>query len=416
MKHPGRVERSTAVKAARRIARMALLSLAAVALVGCGSKNGVIKPHAGGTFAHYTEAPRLHVSATFGPDGRLWRLVPTQSQIFVDHSTDLGKTFSAPVLVNPESQHIQTKDEDRPQITVDRKGHVYVAYAAYSTLPWTTWLSVSDERGGSFSPPVNVSDKAREARHSQTRMAVDPNDHLHVYWHDDREQPHGLQGGGNALFHASVEHPGEIDKLVQANERLMEAQCECCRMALDFDGQGQPVLFTRFVYAGSARDHGLVRRIGGGKGWTSWRVTEDEWQINACPEHGPALDIAADGRYHVVWFTQGKARKGLFYAYSTDEGRHFSNPLGFGEPSELAGHADVLATGERVVLVWKEFDGRATRIMSMQSRDGGASFAPAKMAGETAGEADYPFLLRNGQAVFLSWNTQNEGYRLIPLD
>ena len=60
------------------------------------------------------------------------------------------------------------------------------------------------------------------------------------------------------------------------------------------------------------------------------RVSKDDWQIAACPHHGPSLSISAAGAYHVTWYTNGKARKGLFYARSQDEGRTFSEPLAIG--------------------------------------------------------------------------------------
>lgn len=393
----------------RSWAKQVALVILLLGLTGCGA-GGVVKAPVGGSFARYTEAPRLHVSAAFGPDGKLWRLVPTKEHVYVDYSVDLGKTFSAPMAVNAQAQHIQTKDEDRPQITVARDGHVYVAYSAYSTLPWTSWLSMADGRGGAFSTPVNISDQSREARHYQTRLAVDPNGRLQVFWHDDREHA----SAGNALYQASAERPGELGHL--SHRKIVGALCECCRTAVDFEPDGQPLLLARLIYPVGVRDHGLIGRFGESN-WSTRRVSEDNWQIEACPEHGPALSVAASGRYHIAWFTQGSARKGLFYAYSSDQGRHFSKPLPLGDASRLPGHADVLAVGDRVTLTWREFDGVTTRVMSMQSQDGGDSFTSARMLAETAGEADFPFLLKNaGGDVYLSWSTQNEGYRLIPLN
>ena len=42
---------------------------------------------------------------------------------------------------------------------------------------------------------------------------------------------------------------------------------------------------------------------------------------------GQALRSRQNGTYHVTWFTNGKARKGLFYAHSRDGGKTFSAPL-----------------------------------------------------------------------------------------
>jgi hypothetical protein len=142
----------------------------------------------------------------------------------------------------------------------------------------------------------------------------------------------------------------------------------------------------------------------------------DDWQIEACPVHGPALAIGPEGRYHIAWFTQGRARQGLFYANSSDHGQHFSNPMPLGDLKRLPSHPDVIALGQRVILAWSEFDGVKTQIMAMQSQDGGRTWSKAKPAAESASESDYPFLLTNGQAIFVSWNSQREGHRLIPID
>ena len=379
-------------------------------LAGCSG----VKPHPVGNFAQYAETPRLHVSAAFGPDGRLWRVVATHQFVYVDWSKDQGQTFSAPVQVNSQAQHIQTKDEDRPQIVVDRSGHVYVGYSAYSTLPWTIWVSMSRDGGEHFSVPVLLSDKAKEARHYQLKLAVSPTDRLYAFWHDDRANPDGSKGAGNELYFATAQQPAGLDGLV--NQKLLGGQCECCRVAVAFDGEAQPLMLARFVYPGSIRDHGLLRSRGNGKEWSNWRVTFDDWRIEACPEHGPAFTISGEGGYHMAWFTQGPIRQGLFYARSMDRGQHFSAPVSFGDLNRLPSHPDVIVLGNRVVLTWREFDGASTTVSVMQSQDGGQSWSAAKLLAQTAGEADFPFLLSNGQAIFLSWNTQAEGYRLMRLD
>src|SRR5207249_9208192 len=65
---------------------------------------------------------------------------------------------------------------------------------------------------------------------------------------------------------------------------------------------------------GSIRDHGVVTFNDATTPGPLRRVSVDDWKLEACPHHGPSLAIAPDGSYHVAWFTDGKARKGLFYA------------------------------------------------------------------------------------------------------
>lgn len=58
-------------------------------------------------YTHYPDGGGMRVTTTFGPEGRLWRIVPEKKFIYVDYSTDLGKTFSAPVRIN--DNHIVSK-------------------------------------------------------------------------------------------------------------------------------------------------------------------------------------------------------------------------------------------------------------------------------------------------------------------
>ena len=75
----------------------------------------------------------------------------------------------------------------------------------------------------------------------------------------------------------------------------------------------------------------------------------------------------------------------------------------------------MLSLGSRAYLVWKEFDGENTGIFWMHSSDGGKSWsAPEKLTG-TSDISDWPMLVSENNRVYLSWNTRNEGYRLIEI-
>ncbi|MEZ5565686.1 MAG: sialidase family protein [Gammaproteobacteria bacterium] len=101
--------------------------------------------------------------------------------------------------------------------------------------------------------------------------------------------------------------------------------CECCRVAVDFAGSGNPVVVWRNLFGEiritpsplSPGPQRLVRFTG---------ISENR-EIDACPHQGPTLAVADDGTYHVAWFTASDTRQGLFYARSTDAGATFSAPM-----------------------------------------------------------------------------------------
>jgi len=388
-----------------------LLLISAFALSACSHVNQDHLKAGTADYSHYPTGGGLFVTAAFGPDGRLWRIVPEKHYVYVDYSTDLGKTFSVPVLINAEAQHIKVSGENRPGIAVDRSGRIYVIYTAESTQPVTVYFSVSSDNGRSFSTPSPLSDKASEANSFQGRLALNPSGQAYVFWHDERNRIDWKQPG-NAIYYTTINGQSGLNFVAQ---KLSDTLCDCCRIAAAFDSDAQPVLLARFIYPGGIRDHGLIKTQTDGKKPLEWRVTFDQWAIEACPDHGPAIAIS-DDKYHIAWFTQGSVRQGLFYAYSSDKGQHFSTPLPLGNPGKLPSHPDVMARGKHITLTWTEFDGTKTQLWVMQSNDGGQAWLPAKPTAESSAEVDFPFLLSDNKNVFVSWNSKNEGYRLIPVN
>lgn len=384
-----------------------LLLVSVFALTGCSLENQVpLKVDGAADYRHYPSGGGLFVSATFDVDGKLWRVVPEKKYLYVDYSTDLGKTFSAPVRVNAQAQRIKSSGENRPSIAVDSAGRIYVTYTAEGVQAATVYFSRSNDNGQSFSSPVPLSDKAAEANTFQGKLVLNPKGQVEAFWHDERDRTDWKQSG-NSVYYSTTNAEGSLT----AAKKIADALCECCRIATAFDNSSDPILLMRFVYAGNIRDHGLLKRQETGTEFRSWRVTFDQWQIEGCPDHGAAIAIS-DAKYHIAWFSQGR----LFYAFSSDQGQHFSKPLAFGNNEKHSGHPDVMAKDKRVILTWTEFDGNKTQLFIMQSNDAGQTWQPSKAIAESKEEADFPFLLNNKAGVFVSWNSKSEGYRLLSIN
>lgn len=358
---------------------------------------------------------KLFTAAAFAPDGRLWRVVPAQDSVVVDYSLDYGKTFSNPIRINPKPQPMNFWDENPPSISVDKQGRVYVLYFADDKQDFTSYFSQSDD-GTHFSEPVKVSSKADTNVHYQTEMLTDSKGKVHFLWHDDRDaEEYTKHGGGDlSIYHVAAE-PAKT-KAMPSDQRAARNICSCCRSAAALDVDGRPVVLARFVYPGNIRDHGMFKLIDDRSANAPWRVTYDDWKIEGCPTHGPALSISNDGRYHITWFSQGKAQSGLFYAWSGDQGKTFSHPYSLGDVSKLPGRADVMALGKRVVVVWKEFDGTKTQVLTVRSDDGGLSWSNPKSLAETVSVSAHPALINDGKRMFLSWHRSDKGFQLVRVD
>jgi hypothetical protein len=176
------------------------------------------------------------------------------------------------------------------------------------------------------------------------------------------------------------------------------------------------VIAFRNVFGGTVRDHAVTTFLDPQTPGPIHRISVDDWKTDACPHHGPSLAISADGTYHVTWFTDGLARKGLFYARSSDGGATFSEPMPVGRSDRNPSHPYLIAARGALWLAWKEFDGEKTTVSAMVSRDEGRTWSVAKVLAETSDASDHPLLATQGNRVFLSWQTQAEGYRFMSLE
>jgi hypothetical protein len=273
-------------------------------------------------------------------------------------------------------------------------------------------VSRSVDGGASFAEPRPITDDQTSQRFEA--LAVDSSGDLFVAWLDKRNAAAARKKGksypGAALAFSWSSDGGASF----APARIAQDQtCECCRLAIGFAGPHQPVVAFRNIFDGTTRDHAVMIFADPATPGPLYRVSTDAWKIDVCPHQGPGLAVSG-GTYHIVWFTDGQARQGVFYARSLDGGAHFSEPMALGA-GHRAERPSVMALGSHVWLAWKEFDGEATTVRLMTSGDDGANWTAPQTIASTVEASDHPLLVSDGRQGYLSWLTANEGYRLLPL-
>lgn len=348
-------------------------------------------------------------TAAFDARGRLWLATVDHGHILVRQSNDFGNIFSAPARVNPEPERIAADGENRPKLAFGKHGEVYVSWTQSLDVPFAGHVrfAASHDGGATFSPPVTVNDDRAPISHRFDSLIVDGAGRVHLLWLDKRDKEKaGEAYAGIALYHSVSADDG---KTFSANRKLADHTCECCRIAVALDADGMPVAAWRQVYGKNERDHALMRLDDRAE---PKRLSHEQWALDACPHHGPALTVGPDGVRHAAWFSGALNRTGLFYARAMRDAA-FGAPMPFGDNDAQAGHPAVLSLGRTVFLAWKEFDGKNTVIRLMRSYDGGVAWsAPAVLATTTAA-SDHPQLLAHGKRAWLGWNTAREGFRLI---
>jgi hypothetical protein len=91
---------------------------------------------------------------TFAGDGSLWLVWAAAGRISVAHSTDLGRSFTPAVAVNPEPLRLDTGPDERPKIAVDKDGRIAVAFAIFkdSAFNGQVLYTRSSDGGLTFAP------------------------------------------------------------------------------------------------------------------------------------------------------------------------------------------------------------------------------------------------------------------------
>lgn len=345
------------------------------------------------------------VMAATDANGNLWRLYPTDDGLFVQQRLATHE-FAQPLQVTDEK--VLLGNEQRPQLAFGPKGQIYVAWSVPKQAHWTcdTRFAASSD-GRSFSAPVTINRDSQQITHCFPVMKTNDKGDIFIAWLDRRNHQAAKQAGkeyqGMALTYSWSADGG---KHFAAKDITLEDQtCECCRLAMTL-ADNLPVLAFRKIYPGMERDHALVRLSSLDTFEPAERVTFQRWQLNGCPEQGPAL-LQEGERLHFVWFDQGQ----LYYKQSV--GGKWTAPQAFGQKG--GEHPDLLAADGVLYRVWRQYAKGAMRVFVQMSQDQGVSWSEDMPLAATENGSDYPYLVQDKLGVWVTWKTDAEGHLLLPI-
>lgn len=361
------------------------------------------------TSIHCGDAP----SATFDNNGRLWTVFVQDQHVYVSHSDDLGKTYATPVVVNPVQEEAEHNGENRPKIIADADSNIFISWTKKTSPRFTGEIrfSRSIDGGKTFQAPRTINDDGLFAGHRFESLYLTESGHLYLTWVDKRDLEASIERGedyaGAAIYYAVSTDQGAS---FSTNYRVANNSCECCRIAIAPHGPENIAILWRQIFGVTTRDHAIAVLTPEGETQEMGRASYDEWQIDACPHHGPTMiQSGLSGDYHMSWFTNGDLHQGIYYArYSFDEGR----PQHVFRVDSMAGagHPYLAEYAETLYLVWKGFDGQNTNLSLIESTNDGASWTQPKILYTTAQGSDHPLVVLGDDGLYLSWHTQEMGY------
>jgi len=356
--------------------------------------------------------PELGTSAAFAPDGALHAVSKEGQHVLLYRSPDEGANWDTPVVVNADPETIAAEGENRPKLAFAPDGGVLVSWTRPLAKRFTGEIRLArSDDGRRFGTPITVHRDREEITHRFETMAITDRGQVVVAWIDKRDLETAAAKKrdyrGAAIYAALSDDGG---RSFRPEVKVGDHSCECCRIAIANDTDGLPLILWRHVFEPNERDHALAKLGADGAPGSVQRATFDRWRIDACPHHGPSLAVAPNGTRHAVWFNERNGEGRVFYGRLQDGQVEAQRPVG----GERAAHADIGLSGERIAIVWKEFDGERTHLRAEVSDDGGKQFRSVALA-VTNGASDQPRVLRRGPSLFAFWRTENEGmkgYRL----
>ena len=386
---------------------------------------------------------RVNATPSIAASGRLVALAwgatapggPTD--VYVATSRDGGHAFLQPVRVSDAESRGALSGEQPPRIAfVPRSGldPAIVVVWTSKTSDGTRLMSArSDDGGRTFAPPAPVPGTEAAGNRGWENVTTDRNGHVVAVWLDHRDAASGTAHAGHLMHQPGAHAESQTDGVSRAQlsklffgrldapgaKPIAAGVCYCCKTALTSGAGGEIYAAWRHVYPGNLRDIAFsMSRDGGRTFGQPLRVSEDEWELDGCPENGPAIAVDLASRIHIVWPTlieqSGQETLALFYASSGD-GRAFSPRVRI-PTTGPAYHAEVaLSPGGTLTIAWDEAlkGGRRVRFArGMPSADGGMSFAPLSVPGDSLGS--YPSIARTAEGVTAAWaGAESEGSQIV---
>jgi len=394
----------------------------------CQDAKALPSPHCG-------RVPTAVYGQTAKHNGLLYVVFSQNSHIYLATSIDQGVTYNAPIAINRTPELMYDDGENRPKIVLGNNQEIYVSWSHKTKGRYSgdVRFARSLDAGLTFDEPVTINSDRALISHRFDAMKLDDQGHLYIVWIDkrDKAKAESLEQAydGASLYYVVSKDSGAS---FFPNSKRVDNSCECCRIAIDTDNQGKVVTLWRQVYPSNIRDHAIayldpISHLSTNTNLNAssvksqsvlerkpMRATNNQWQIEGCPHHGPDLSIDGENIAHMAWFTQGEADKGLMYG-QFDLSQNKIGLTSTIDQSAGASRPQVYVHEKTVYLMWKRFEGESMALLLRRSNDGGKTWLADETIAVTLNGSDHPDWLWDGAKLFATWHTQDEGFQIIPI-
>jgi hypothetical protein len=285
--------------------------------------------------------------------------------VYVDHAADKSadlylqkfdsnlKQLRERVRINPETGIVKSWAGDAPTVTIAPDTSVYVGWTARSGDGTNYVVSVSHDGGMTFFAPTKINDDTAPASHGMHSLAIGSDGVIYAAWLDERNivkehEMASVDPSDDDGFHfVKIDHKGpesehkpepnsevffafseDSGKSFSKNQKLSSDVCPCCKTAVTTNGSDRVYVSWRQVLEGDHRHIAVAASSDSGTTFSPRViVSDDKWQIAACPVSGAAINATASG-VNVLWYTAGaEGQAGYYFASSPDGGSKFNSRI-----------------------------------------------------------------------------------------
>lgn len=358
--------------------------------------------------------------------------VPSGStDIYLATSRDGARTFGAPVRVNDVEGEARVTGEQPPRVAI-RGAEIAVSWVSKRDGT-TIRFARSMDGGRTFGASQPASKPGAPGNRGWQTMTIDRHGDVAIAWLDHRDMAspgspsgadgahqmdasmHGTADGATmaqrSAFYVARVKAGAADT-AQPEQRVTTGVCYCCKTAIAAASDGAIVAAWRHVYPGNIRDIAFSRAADGRSFSAPVRVSSDKWQLDGCPDDGPAIALDAANVTHIVWPTMTKSSAdgaptlAIFYATSHD-GSTFTPREQL--PTNGVAHHPQIATERNgsIVAAWDEVRDGARHIVVARGRADAAGRVRFTREPLDADQGLYPVVATAPDGVVVAWTAMS---------
>lgn len=227
----------------------------------------------------------------------------------------------------PIPPNVSVHEEGMPKIAFKADGTMLTTYESSTPSETRKWgisdlsFMESHDRGNTWTAAKSVfRNKYEGSSPNFSGLNRLSDGEIGVAWLDNNSDQ---RIKSRPLMFAKTSKDGGFNDAVEVTSK----SCECCRIAVAGDQDGQILIAFRNLTEDEVRDISMSISADGGLNFsTPEDLSQDHWIVDGCPHNGSALAVG-NGKRCLSWFTGAEGKEGVYYAEFDKDGKNLRKEL-----------------------------------------------------------------------------------------